>query len=257
MTDNTDLMCIPISQEVMDGIGYGYDYNYDGDLEDDGDGDFYGYAYYDAGTLCEVSSDQSCLCTCAHPVHTGPAAHALTCLVCAQACSADDTTCEACTPAPGQCVVTPKCASSEPISTPRPPWICACQEQMWREHWDPAHIPTFVHVTVALDYAVGDFDKVRQGQMTSVIANAAGVEEEDWRVTISSVADGDASGSIAVGVRVRVPPFEAVPVADRADSIRGKLTLELINAQVALESDSLKAITAVLEAASIHSGETA
>ena len=128
---------------------------------------------------------------------------------------------------------------------------------MWREHWDPAHIPTFVHVTVALDYAVGDFNKDRQGRMTSVIAHVASVEEEGWRVTISSVADGDASGSIAVGVRVRVPPFEAVPVADRADSIRGKLTLELINAQVALEHDSLKAITAVLEAASIHSGETA
>ena len=37
----------------------------------------------------------------------------------------------------------------------------------------------------------------------------------------TSVANGDASGSIAVGVRVRVPPFEAVPVADRVDSIRG------------------------------------
>jgi len=36
-----------------------------------------------------------------------------------------------------------------------------------------------------------------------------------------------------------------------------RLTLELINAQVALEPDSLKAITAVLEAATIHPGETA
>ena len=65
------------------------------------------------------------------------------------------------------------------VITPLPPWICACHEKIWREHWDPAHIPTFVQVTVVLDYNVGDFDKIRQEQLSFVIAHVVGVEEED------------------------------------------------------------------------------
>ena len=58
-----------------------------------------------------------------------------------------------------------------------------------------------------------------------------------------------------MGVRVRVPPFETVPVTDRAGTIRDALTKEMINDQVALVSDRLKVITSVLESASIHSGK--
>ena len=141
------------------------------------------------------------------------------------------------------------CLAGQCSAATAPPWICPCHEKAWREHWDPAHAPTFVDVTVALAYGVNDFHDDHQKQLASVIAHVAAVENEDWRVAISSVAE--ASGGIAVAVRIRVPPFEAVPVADRAVSIRDALTLEQINQQRALEPDSLEAITAVLVAAAI------
>ena len=147
------------------------------------------------------------------------------------------------------------CLAGQCSAATAPPWICPCHEKAWREHWDPAHAPTFVDVTVALAYGVNDFHDDHQKQLASVIAHVAAVENEDWRVAISSVAE--ASGGIAVAVRIRVPPFEAVPVADRAVSIRDALTLEQINQQRALEPDSLEAITAVLVAAAIIKTETA
>jgi len=103
---------------------------------------------------------------------------------------------------------------------------------------------------VELDYAVGDFNEDLRGQLKQVIAHVAGVEEQDFRVTLASVAD--AQGSTEVDVHVQVPAFEVVPVADRAGIIRDALTRERINNQVALTPDGLRAITAVINDARVQ-----
>jgi hypothetical protein len=119
-----------------------------------------------------------------------------------------------------------------------------------------------VRVTVAFSFAVGNFfphsssESVLQIAFKKVIAKVTSVEEEDWRIAMYPVTNVPASG-VLVRVAILVPPFEEVPVNDRADRIHDSLTMALINAQIALTSGPLNAITAVVQAASIHPGKPA
>jgi hypothetical protein len=119
-----------------------------------------------------------------------------------------------------------------------------------------------VLVTVSFSFAVGNFfphsssESVLQTAFKKVVAKVTSVEEEDWRITMYPVTNHSAS-DVLVRVAILVPPFEEVPVKNRADSIHDSLTMALINAQIALTSGPLKAITAVVQAASIHPGKPA
>ena len=124
-----------------------------------------------------------------------------------------------------------------------PKWVCPCQYALWREYYDPAHVPLTIDMALHLSISAFAFRKDQRDTFVDVVSSAAKIKPH--RVEIMSVEDVEAS-ALADGVHVNFTI--TVPGAEEklVEPMLAALTMETLTAGLA--EKGLPTLIAVVKA---------
>ena len=122
--------------------------------------------------------------------------------------------------------------------------VCPCQYALWREYYDPAHVPLTIHMALQLSISAFAFRKDQRDAFVGVVSSAAKVKP--YRVEITSVEDVKAS-ALADGVHVNFTI--TVPGADEKLVAPMLATLTMETLPAGLAEKGLPTLIAIVKAA--------